>query len=86
MANIRSAKKRIRRSARQRDRNRTLMSRMRSAIRDLRKTVEAGDSQAAQEMLPRTLGIVDTTAGKGVIHANTAARTKSRLTRAVTAL
>lgn len=86
MANIKSAKKRIRRTSRQRERNRTLRSRMRSAIKDLRKTVAAGDADAAREMLPQTLGIVDSTARKGVIHANNAARTKSRLTRAVAAL
>ncbi len=86
MANIKSAKKRIRRSARQRERNRALRSQMRSAIRDLRQTVDTGDATAAQEMLPRTISIVDSTARKGVIHANTAARTKSRLTRAVAAI
>ncbi len=86
MANIKSAEKRIRRSATQRERNRTLRSRMRSAIKDLRQAVAAGDATAAQEMLPKTLGIVDSTARKGVIHANTAARNKSRLTRAVAAI
>ncbi len=86
MANIKSAKKRIRRSTRQRDRNRTLRSQMRSAIKSLRQAVATGDAAGAQEMLPRTLGIVDSTARKGVIHANTAARTKSRLTRAVAAI
>ena len=59
---------------------------MRSAIKDLRQTLAAGDAAAAREMLPKTLGIVDSTARKGVIHANTAARTKSRLTRAVAAI
>ncbi len=86
MANIKSAEKRIRRSARQRERNRALRSRMRSAIKDLRQAVAAGDATTAQELLPKTLGIVDSTARKGVIHANTAARNKSRLTRAVATL
>ncbi len=86
MANIKSAQKRIRRSARQRERNRALRSRMRSAIKDLRQSIADGDSKAAQELLPKTVGIVDSTARKGVIHANTAARTKSRLTRAVAAV
>ncbi len=86
MANIKSAQKRIRTTHRQRERNRALRSRMRSAIRDLRQTVGSGDAKAAQEMLPQTLSIVDSTARKGVIHANTAARTKSRLARAVAAI
>ncbi len=86
MANIKSAVKRIRKTATQRDRNRKLRSRMRGAIKDLRQTVADGDAQAAKDLLPTTLGIVDSSARKGVIHANTAARTKSRLTKTVTAL
>ena len=86
MANIKSAQKRIRTTIRQRERNRALRSRMRGAIKSLRQTVADGDATAAQEMLPGTLGIVDSTARKGVIHANTAARTKSRLTKAVAAI
>ena len=86
MANIRSAVKRIRQSAKQRDRNRMLRTRMRSAVKTLRQTVADGDAEAARELLPKTLGVVDSTARKGVIHANAAARTKSRLTKAVTAL
>ncbi len=86
MANIKSAEKRIRRSNRQRERNRALLSRMRSAVKDLRKAVDAGDAKTAQELLPKTLSVVDSTARKGVIHANTAARNKSRLTKAVAAV
>ncbi len=86
MANIKSAEDRIRRSSRQRERNRRLRSRMRTAIKDLRQAVADGNADAAREKLPETLGIVDSTARKGVIHANAAARTKSRLTRAVNAL
>ena len=86
MANIKSAEKRIRTTSRQQERNRALRSRLRSAVRDLRQTVAAGDAKAAQELLPKTLDIVDSTARKGVIHANTASRTKSRLTRAVAAI
>ncbi len=86
MANIKSAVKRIRTTSRQRERNRALRSRLRSAVRDLRQTVAAGDAKSAQEMLPKTIGIVDSTARKGVIHANTAARTKSRLSKAIAAI
>ncbi len=83
MANIKSAEKRIQVNTRQRERNRTLRTRMRSAVKDLRKAVADGDAKVAQELLPKTVGIVDSTARKGVIHPNKAARTKSRLTRAV---
>ena len=83
MANIKSAEKRIGRSAKQRSRNRAQRSRMRGAVRDLRQAVDEGDKKRAEELLDDTVKLVDATAQKKVIHSNAAARTKSRLTRAV---
>ncbi len=86
MANSKSAKKRIRKSEIQRDRNRGIRSGMRTAVKQLRQTIESGDAKAAREMLPKTASIIDSTARKGVIHSNAAARTNSRLARAVAAI
>lgn len=86
MANHKSAEKRIRQTEKRRQRNRHKITRMRSAIKNLRAAVAEGDQKAAQELLQPTLSIVDRTAQKGVIHANKAARTKSRLVHAVAAL
>ncbi len=86
MANIKSAKKRNRTNELSRGRNRSYRTRMRTAIRELRSAVEAGDREKAQSLLHPTLQLVDTTAQKKIIPANTAARTKSRLTRAVAGL
>jgi len=86
MANIKSAEKRILLNERQRERNRTFRSRMRTVIKRLRTAIEGGDAAKAQELLPQTLQVIDETAQKGVIHKNTAARYKSRLTRAVNGL
>ena len=83
MANIKSAEKRIEQTARSRERNRAQRSKMRGAVRKVRQAIEDGDSAKAQELLPETLSLVDATAQKGVVHRNAAARTKSRLTRAV---
>ncbi len=83
MANTKSAKKRIRQALKQRARNRAQRSTLRTAVKNLRTAVADGNAELARELLPRTLSIVDTTAQKGVIHANAAARTKSRLARAV---
>ena len=83
MANIKSAEKRIEISAKQRARNRAQRSQMRSAVREVRQAVTDGDQAKAQQLLPDTVSLVDVTARKGVIHQNAAARTKSRLTRAV---
>ena len=82
MANTKSAKKRAEKSAAQRIKNRTMRSRMRTAVRKLR-AVASGDEKMAQELLPLTLKVVDSSAQKGIIHRNTAARTKSRLVAAL---
>jgi len=83
MANTKSAKKRAEKSAAQRIKNRTMRSRMRTAVKKLRAAVASGDDKRAQELLSLTIKVVDSTAQKGVIHRNTAARTKSRLVAAL---
>ena len=83
MANTKSAKKRPEKSAAQRIKNRTMRSRMRTAVKKLRAAVASGDEKMAQELLPLTLKVVDSSAQKGIIHRNKAARTKSRLVAAL---
>ena len=86
MANTKSAEKRNRQNIQQRDRNRAHRSRLRTAIKSLRSAVASGDAARATELLPKTLGIIDKIAQKKVIHANTASRYKSRLSKRVAAL
>lgn len=83
MANTKSAEKRHRQNVKQRERNRAQRSRLRTAIKSLRQAVASGDAAQAGAILPATLGIIDKTAQKKIIHANTASRTKARLTKAV---
>jgi small subunit ribosomal protein S20 len=86
MANTKSAEKRHRQNVKQRERNRAHRSRLRTAIKSLRSAMASGDAAAANELLPKTLGIIDQIAQKKVIHANTASRYKSRLAKRVAAL
>ena len=86
MANIKSAKKRIRQDETRQARNRANRSRVRTAVKDLRTAIETGDGDKAREMLPSTLGVIDNSRQKNVMNRNAAARTKSRLTRAVASL
>ncbi len=81
MANTKSAEKRIRQNALARERNRGHRSRLRTAIKRLRSAVSAGDAEKTAELLPATLGVIDATAQKKIIHANTASRYKSRLSK-----
>lgn len=86
MANHKSALKRMRQSIKRRENNRSFRTRMRSAVKKLRAAIEEGNADLAKSLLSETLSTVDATAQKGVIHRNAAARTKSRLTRAVNAM
>lgn len=86
MANNPSAEKRDRQAGERRQRNRSHRSRMRTAVKNLRQAIDAGDAAAARQQLPEALQLIDTTAQKGAIHRNAAARTKSRLERAVARL
>ncbi len=83
MANTKSAEKRNRQTLVTRARNRSDRSTMRTAIKGVRTALSGSDVETAQELLPKTLKIIDTSAQKGIIHKNAAARKKSRLVRAV---
>lgn len=84
MANHKSAIKEHRRSLARRLRNRLHLKRLRTAVKKLRAAIEGGDAALARTLLPTTLSLVDHTATRGVIPRGTAARTKSRLSRALT--
>ena len=81
MPNITSAKKRMRQNVVLRSRNRSRRSTMRSAIKSFLQAIDSGDAEAANAQWPTTQAIIDRTARLGIIHPNTAARTKSRLSR-----
>lgn len=83
MANNKSAEKRMRQDRVRRERNRADRSQLRTAIKKVRRAIEAGQADQAASLLPKAIQIIDTSAKKGVIHRNAADRNKSRLTRAV---
>jgi len=86
MANIKSARKRARQSGIIRVRNTSLRTSVRSAIKNVKKAVAAGDKKAAAELLSHSASVIDRVAAKGVLHGGAANRHKSRLARAVKAM
>ena len=86
MATHQSAVKRHAQSLRRREANKANRSRLRTEIKKLRETVESNDAASARQMLPETLALIDRSIQKGIVHENTAARYKSRLTRLVNTL
>jgi small subunit ribosomal protein S20 len=83
MANTASARKRARQSETQRQHNASLRSELRTAVKNVRKAIEAGDKGAAQTVYQGAVSTIDSIADKNIIHKNKAARHKSRLSAAV---
>ena len=81
MSNTRSATKRVRQNTKRRLRNRGARGYMRSQIRNFRELLKDKNTEDTGKMLGKIYSVIDRTARKGVIHSNTAARYKSRLTK-----
>ncbi len=86
MANIASAKKAARQAVKRRASNTSQRSTLRTAIKEVRKAVAAGDKAAAKVVFQRSVSTIDSIADKDILHKNTAARYKSRLSAAVKAM
>ena len=86
MPNTASAKKRMRQDAVRRSRNRSTKSSLRTQIRKVREAINAKDAEKCQTEFRTLVKKLDQAAAHNVIHSNTAARTKSRLARAIKAL
>ncbi|MCA9117481.1 MAG: 30S ribosomal protein S20 [Planctomycetaceae bacterium] len=81
MPNTRNAKKALRQSETRRIRNRTQRSALRTVIRKFREAAAGDDAAATEAAFRLTVKRIDQAAAKRLIHPNTAARTKSRLSR-----
>ncbi len=86
MANSAQARKRARQNDKQRMHNASLRSTLRTAIKKVIKSIEAGDKAAAQSVYRESVSVIDNIADKKIIHKNKAARHKSRLSSAIKAM
>ncbi len=76
---IKSAEKQMRVSERRRSRNKSIRSLCKTSVTKAEKLIFAGELEAAREAVGAAVSALDRAAEKGVIHANNAARRKSRL-------
>ena len=83
MANHASALKRNRQNQRRRLINQMNRQKLKTQIKKLKTAISEGKSDEAQAMLGKTFSLIDKSAQKGVITANTARRHKSRMNRRV---
>ena len=79
-----SALKANRQNIKRREQNRQMRSRLRTALKAIRASLDEKDLDGAKTALSKTVSIVDKMATKGIIHRNTAGRYKSRLTLRLT--
>ncbi len=86
MPNHKSAEKRDRQNEKRRAVNRNNQSRLRTQIKKLRASLSENDKQQSGELLAPTVSLIDKAVNKGVLHKNTAARYKSRLTKHTSAI
>lgn len=80
MPRIKSAKKRVEVAERNRQRNVAFKSAIRTAMK---KALTGADQSAREESLKTAYSLIDKAILKGVLHKNTGARYKSRLTKAI---
>ena len=86
MASHKSALKQIKQVEKRTILNQAHTSRLRNQIRKFRAALKAKDKAAALGLLTPALSLIDHSVHKGILHANTASRYKSRLTLAFNAL
>jgi small subunit ribosomal protein S20 len=79
LANTAQARKRARQAEVRRQQNVNQRSKLRTYIKKVVKAVGRGDLEQAEIAYKEAVPIIDRMAGKGIIHANKAARHKSRL-------
>jgi small subunit ribosomal protein S20 len=83
MPNSVSAKKRLRQSVDRRLRNRGIKSALRGQIRKVRTAIQGSDVETSEKEFSVVTKKLDQAAAKKVIHANQAARLKSRLSASI---
>ena len=83
MANIKSAKKRVLIAQRNTERNVAFKTSIKTAVKKVLACAASEDRAELNALLSKVYQLCDKAAGKGILHKNTAARKKSRLTKAV---
>lgn len=86
MANTAQARKRARQAVAQNAHNSALRSRLRTAVKAVRKAIAGGDKAAAADVFKKAQSTIDSIADKKIVHKNKAARAKSRLSAAIKAM
>jgi small subunit ribosomal protein S20 len=79
VANIKSQLKRIKTNEKARQRNKSVKSALKTAVRRFREAADGGDKDKAVELARSASRALDKAASKGIIHANSAANKKAAM-------
>ncbi len=79
MPNSKSAKKRLKQNFTRRDENLSIKRAVRSQCRKVREAIEEGDAETATTEFRLAVKKLDRAGSRNIIHRNSTARTKSRL-------
>jgi small subunit ribosomal protein S20 len=86
VANIKSQIKRNRQNQLAHERNKSVKSALKTAVRKFHEAVEAGNAEEARTLAAEASKALDKAASKGVIHKNQAANRKSAVTKKAASL
>jgi small subunit ribosomal protein S20 len=86
VANIKSQIKRNKQNERAHERNKSVRSALKTAVRKFREAVDAGNGAEAKTLAAEAGRALDKAASKGVIHKNQAANRKSSLAKQAASL
>ena len=86
MANSPQARKRARQAEKRRQQNAGLKSALRTSIKKVVNAIQGGDKDIATKAFQDAVPVIDSMSTRGIIHANKAARHKSRLNAQIKAL
>jgi len=86
LPNSNDAAKRHRQNLKKRIHNRAIKSHVRTSIKAFESAVDSKEKAVAETQFAEVVKLIDSAAGKGLYHRNTAARKKSRLFKRLTTL
>src|SRR3569832_365084 len=82
MANTKSSKKDLRRTAKRPIRNKGTRTSQKTHVKKVRTSAAGGDAEGTKKALVEAVSAIDKAAQRGIIHKNQASRRKSRAAKA----
>lgn len=83
MANIKSQKERIKTNRIANERNNSIRTGVKNAVKKFNAAVAAGDLALAEKLFPETVAIINKAKTDGVLHINTASRKVATISRSL---